>query len=101
MGAARGRWEECLDMRGHPESMRHRVPMPDWRGTVLGKRFAHARKEVVKPEAVRWAQARTRRMDIEEDEAEALCILHWAADAIPARLAAQRLQRDLFDMGGR
>jgi len=96
MGAARGRWEETLEHMGHPEAMRWRVDMPTWRGAVLGPRFARARKEVVKPEAVRWAKARTRRQDIEDDEAEALCILHWAADAIPAKLARERLQRDLF-----
>lgn len=96
MGAARGRWEETLEHMGHPESMRFRVDMPTWRGAVLGPRFARARKEVVKPEAVRWANARTRRDDVGEDEAEALCILHWAANHVPQKLAASRLQRDLF-----
>lgn len=96
MGAARGRWEETLEHMGHPESMRFRVDMPTWRAAVLGPRFARARKDVVKPEAVRWARARTGRQDVEDDEAEALCILHWAANTIPGKLAAQRLQRDLF-----
>lgn len=96
MGAARGRWEETLDHMGHPESMRFKVDMPTWRGAVLGAKWARARKELVKPEAVRWARARTGRQEVEDDEAEALCILHWAANTIPQRLAAQRLQRDLF-----
>jgi hypothetical protein len=96
MGAARGRWEDTLEHMGHPATMQFRVDMPTWRGAVLGPRFARARKEVVKPEAVRWARAKTRRDDVEDDEAEALCILHWAADAIPAKLARERLQRDLF-----
>lgn len=96
MGGARDRWRENLAHMGHPETMLFQVDMPTWRGAVLGPRFARARKEVVKPEAVRWAHARTGRADIEDDEAEALCILHWAADAIPAKLARERLQRDLF-----
>jgi hypothetical protein len=105
MGAARGRWEEDLEHMGHPESMRFAVDMPTWRGTILGPRWARARKchgackpgcGCVKAEAVKWASARTRRDDVEHDEAEALCILHWAADAIPAKLARERLQRDLF-----
>jgi hypothetical protein len=96
MGGARDRWRENLAHMGHPESMLFFVDMPTWRGAILGPRFARARKEVVKPEAVRWARARTRRDDVEDDEAEALCILHWAADAIPAKLARERLQRDLF-----
>lgn len=96
MGGARGRWQENLAHMGHPPSMLFDVDMPTWRSAVLGPRFARARKEVVKPEAVRWARARTGRDDVEDDEAEALCILHWAADAIPARLARERLQRDLF-----
>lgn len=101
MGDARGRWREDLAHMGHPTSMLFDVDMPTWRGTILGPRFARARKEVVKPEAVRWANARTRRDDVGEDEAEALCILHWAADHIPAKLAAARLQRDLFADHGR
>lgn len=101
MGAARGRWEETLDHLGHPEAMRFRVDMPTWRAAVLGPRFARARKEIVKADAVRWARARTGRQDVEDDEAEALCILHWAANTIPGKLAAQRLQRDLaFDGRG-
>lgn len=100
MGAARGRWEETLDHFGHPDSMRFRVDMPTWRGVILGQRFAHARREVVKAEAVRWAQARTQRTDVGDDEAEALCILTWAGDAIPQKLAAARRQRDLFDQHG-
>ena len=96
MGDMRGQWKSTLGHMGHPKDMLFLVDMPTWRGAVLGPRFARARKEVAKPEAVRWARAKTRRDDVEDDEAEALCILHWAADAIPARLAAARLQRDLF-----
>jgi hypothetical protein len=96
MGDMRGQWKATLAHMGHPKDMLFMVDMPTWRGAVLGPRFARARKEVVKPEAVRWARARTRRDDVEDDEAEALCILHWAADAIPAKLARERLQRDLF-----
>ena len=101
MGAARGRWEETLDHFGHPDSMRFRVDMATWRGTILGPRFARARKDVVKAEAVRWANARAQRLDMGDDEAEALCILTWANDAIPGKLAAQRLQQDLFDVAQR
>ena len=97
MGAARGRWEETLDHMGHPAAMRFRVDMPTWRAAVLGPKFARARKEVAKPEAVRWARARTGRQDVGDDEAEALCILHWAANNLPQRIAAERLQRDLFE----
>lgn len=96
MGGARDRWRENLAHMGHPESMLFFVDMPTWRGAVLGPRFARARKEIVKAEAVRWARARTRREDVEDDEAEALAILEWAARNIPQRLAAQRLQRELF-----
>jgi hypothetical protein len=95
MGAARGRWEETLDHFGHPDSMRFRVDMQTWRGAVLGRQFARARKEIVKEEAVRWARVRTGRDGIEDDEAEALCILHWAAGNIPQKLALERLHRDL------
>lgn len=100
MGAARGAWEETLAHFGHKDAMRDKVDMGTWRGAVLGPRFARARKEVVKPEAVRWAKARTRREDIGDDEAEALCILTWAADAIPQKIAVKRLQQDLFEQHG-
>jgi hypothetical protein len=96
MGDMRGQWKADLGHMGHPKDMLFMVDMPTWRGAVLGPRWARARKEHVKPEAVRWARARTRRDDVEDDEAEALCILHWAADAIPAKMARERLQRDLF-----
>jgi hypothetical protein len=96
MGDIRGAWRVTLRYMGHPEHMRFMVDMPTWRGAVLGPRFARARKDVAKPEAVRWAKARTGRDEVGEDEAEALCILHWAASNIPQRLAAERLQRDLF-----
>lgn len=96
MGAARGRWEEALDRAGHPRAMRDTVTMHEWRGAVLGRTFARARKDVAKPEAVRWARAWRGREDIDEDEAEALCMLAWAAEGIPRRLAAARLQGDLW-----
>jgi hypothetical protein len=99
MGDMRGQWKATLGHMGHPKDMLFMVDMPTWRGAVLGPRFARARKEVVKPEAVRWARARTGRQDVDDDEAEALCILHWAAANIPAKLAAERLQRDLFAGG--
>jgi hypothetical protein len=96
MGDMRGQWKATLGHMGHPKDMLFMVDMPTWRGAVLGPRFARARKEVVKPEAVRWASARVGRLDVEDDEAEALCILHWAAHNLPQKLAAERLQRDLF-----
>lgn len=108
MGDMRGQWKADLGHMGHPKDMLFMVDMPTWRGAVLGPRWARARKchgackpncGCVKGEAVRWARARTGRQDVEDDEAEALCILHWAANNLPARLAAQRLQRDLFAGG--
>jgi hypothetical protein len=97
MGDARGQWKADLGHMGHPKDMLFMVDMATWRGALLGARFARARKEVAKPEAVRWACARLGRLDVEADEAEALCILHWAANNLPQRLAAERLQRDLFE----
>lgn len=99
MGGARDRWQDELDALGHPESVRFWVEPKTWRGVILGPRFARATKEVAKAEAVRWAKARMREQDVDDDEAEALCILTWAGDAIPRQLAAERLQRDLFAGG--
>lgn len=93
MGAARGRWEETLAYVGHPEKMRFKVAMHVWRGAILGKSFSRAKKEIVKPEAVRWAEARTGRRDVSDDEAEALCMLHWAVDNIPQSISG--VQRGL------
>lgn len=108
MGDMRGQWKATLGHMGHPRSMLFMVDMPTWRGAVLGPRWARARKcqgrckpgcGCVKAEAVKWASARTGRQDVEDDEAEALCILHWAANNLPQKLAAERLQRDLFAGG--
>lgn len=96
MGDARGRWREKLEDAGHPRTMLFDVDMKEWRGDVLGRRFATARKELAKAEAIKWAEGRTKIKDIDHNAAEAVCLLYWAARTLPKRLAAERLQRDLF-----
>jgi hypothetical protein len=96
MGDARGRWREKLEDLGHPRHMLFDVDMKEWRGDVLGRRFATARKEIAKPEAIRWAEGKTKITGIDHNAAEAVCLLYWAARTLPKRLAAERMQRDLF-----
>lgn len=95
MHAQYGRWLEQLDLIGHPEAQRFETRMDEWRRAVLGKQFAHCDRNTAKAEAVKWSQARFR-VQASHDEAEALCILAWAAQTLPSRLAAQRLQGDLL-----
>jgi hypothetical protein len=54
-GAARGRWDELLDMLGHPERLRDEVEPRTWRARVLGT--TRGDTEQLKALAMRWASA--------------------------------------------
>lgn len=95
MGAARGRWEEQLDLAGHPQSMRFRVTSEEWRGAVLGRRFAKAPTEKAKAEAIRWATAFMSRIGgsgdaLDHNAAEALAMAVYGAASLPLQIEASR-----------
>lgn len=75
MGAARGRWEEQLDMAGVPKPRRLKVRPETWRRNVLGLRLFTPR-DVAKTAAIRFVVA-AYGVDAKDDEAEAVCIGHW------------------------
>lgn len=96
LGAARGRWEALLDLRGHPASLRTLVAPRAWR-RVVGKT---ARGTDPKAAAVAFASARLGR-PVSDDEADAIAIAVWgcveglhdlAADRLRARAAARALR---------
>jgi hypothetical protein len=82
MGAARGRWEEQLDMMGHPKSLRFKVTMSDWRARVLGvsKRLD---SDSLKRAAMLHCERKYSQALIGHDAAEAACILEWAVITRP------------------
>lgn len=86
MGAARGRWEELLDLHG----IRHAtVATKVFRKRVLGL-SERTKADRAKRVAVSWA-AMVHGVSAAEDEAEAIAIAHWGAHASEvARLAAMR-----------
>lgn len=78
LGAARGRWEEALDRRGHPELMRLSVEPKAWRARVLGLALG-ASRERCKHAALEWASAALYKPIADDNEAEAICIASWGA----------------------
>lgn len=89
MGAARGRWEECLALAGVPAARyAHRVAPEIWRRAVLGLSSA-ASTDRAKATAVTYACA-ILGQTVEHDAAEALCITVWAARNVPMQLEYRR-----------
>lgn len=88
MGDARGRWHEQLDLRGHSKARRYQVAPKVWRTAVLGAFIGSAKTEVAKKAAVQHASALTHRECTSHDAAEAVCIGQYAANNMPAIIAA-------------
>ena len=92
LGAARGRWEELLDMYQHPERLRLSVTPKDWRARVLSSRQSVGTEEL-KERAKRWASAHVGRWIADDNEADAICIAAWGALDGLGVLMAERVQR--------
>lgn len=86
MGDARGRWREQLDLLGHVQAHRHMVTPDQWRGAVLGPRYAHAKTDVCKRAAVQHAIAVTGAKAITHDAAEAVCLALFTSVELPKML---------------
>lgn len=78
LGAARGRWDELLDMLEHPASLRLSVSPEDWRIRVLGCSNKPGTDEL-KERAKRWAMAHTQKSVCDDNVAEAICIAAWGS----------------------
>lgn len=73
MGAAAGRWRECLEHLGHPSRRTISLAMSDWRRRTLRVKRPRMKRATAK----RMAQECVRqllRVECSEDEAEAMCI---------------------------
>jgi hypothetical protein len=99
MGAARGRWEEQLDIHSHPAKNRFKASPGEWRKAVLGlsnRTPAHH----AKAEAVRYACAFDVSTAFEHDAAEALCLAVYCAGTLLPRADAEHAEH-LADKAGR
>jgi hypothetical protein len=94
LGAQRGRWEELLDMLGHPPSLRDDVEPRTWRARVLGTVGGTA--DYLKAVAGGWASAHLDREVTDLDEAEGVCIAAFAAQDGLARLGQRRQAQRLY-----
>ena len=99
LGAARGRWEELLDMLGHPEALRDDVEPRTWRARVLGVTTGGSAH--LKQVACEWASAHLGREVTDPDEAEGACITAFAAVDGLARLVQRRARHRLYARGRR
>jgi ribosomal 50S subunit-recycling heat shock protein len=100
MGEARGWWVHELARRGHPEPLRVLVGLDDWRMRVLGI-SNRAGGERCKAEAVRWAKQRALHELADDNEAEAVCIAHWASMDGLAHNEARKQKQRVADRGRR
>lgn len=78
LGGALWLWFDSLCRIGHPETMRMGISSRDWRWRVLGLSERAGRK-VLKAEAIRWAEAHTRKVGITHDEADAISVSAYGA----------------------
>lgn len=99
LGAAKGRWEELLDMLGHPLSLRDDVEPRVWRARVLG--LVGGDGQTLKTIAAQWLAAHLGREVTDLDEAEGGCIAAFAAQDGLARLGQRRQKQRLYARGKR
>lgn len=92
MGDARGRWREQLELAGLAKSHVRMVTPEVWRGHVLGRRMAKARKEIAKPAALTVAQSIVKQPLETDDVAEAICIGLWAAEHLEYLINTERAE---------
>jgi hypothetical protein len=78
LGGALWLWFDSLVRIGHPEDMRLGVTSRDWRRRVLGVSEAVGR-DMLKDEAVRWAEAYAQKPGLTHDEAEGIAISAYAS----------------------
>lgn len=97
-GAARGRWEELLDMLGHPERLRDEVEPRTWRARVLGT--TRGDTDTLKHLACTWATQLLGEAIEDPDEAEGICLCAFAVHDGIARLE-QRRQKSRVEARGR
>jgi len=86
MGAARGRWQQELEVFGITDV--HMVEPRVWRREVLGLR-GNTSAEAAKEAAARHAAFVLRR-EVSSDEAEALCIALWATRNVQPKPVKRR-----------
>jgi hypothetical protein len=98
-GAARGRWEELLDMLRHPERLRDEVEPRTWRARVLGTTRGDTAE--LKALAMRWASAWVGAAIEDADEADGLGICAFAMHDGIARLEQRRQHARLQARGRR
>jgi hypothetical protein len=98
-GAAKGRWDELLDMLGHPERLRDDVEPRTWRARVLGT--ARGDTETLKHLARTWASTTLGEAIEDPDEAEGVAICAFAVHDGVARLEARRRDARLYARGRR
>lgn len=77
LGAARERWLSAWRDEGLPKSRVVSVQPSEWRARVLGRRWARARREDVRPHEQAIAAA-TVKQPVSGDEAPAILIARWA-----------------------
>lgn len=87
-GAARGRWDEQLDMLGHPERLRDQVEPRTWRARVLGT--TRGDTEALKALAKAWASSYVGEPIDDVDEAEGIGICAFCLFDGVARLEGRR-----------
>jgi hypothetical protein len=103
LGAAWGQWQAALREAGLPKSRIVRVNVATWRAKVIGGPMARTSEEW-KAAAMRIASGmypnldrallqRDRERKIGPDEAEALCIMHWATHAGAVGVAVKKAGR--------
>ena len=99
MGKAYGRWEEQLDLAGHPERLRDEVEPRTWRARVLGT--TRGDTEQLKHLAKTWATAYLGEPIDDADEAEGCAICVFSLLDGLARLEGRRQKARLYARGRR
>lgn len=93
LGEPRGYWVHEVARRGHPKRLRILVAPGDWRMRVLGI-SNRAGTERCKATAIAWATQRALHPLADDNEAEAVCIAHWASfDGLAHNEARKQKQR--------
>ena len=98
-GAAKGRWDELLDMLGHPDRLRDEVEPRTWRARVLGT--TRGDTEALKALAKTWASSYLGERIDDPDEAEGCGVCAFALLDGVARLEARRQKARLYARGRR
>lgn len=98
-GAARGRWEELLDLVGHPERLRDDVEPRVWRARVLGT--TRGDTEQLKHLAQTWASQHLGVAIEDPDEAEGVCLCAFGMHDGLLRLAQRRREARVYARGKR